>query len=69
MKYVNDFYNERGTEVGIARIYRLFDNDNNGYITKTDIERIASEFDMFFKPDQLDILFDKVSKDGTNITL
>ncbi len=54
MKVSNDYYNQRSTSEGIARIYRLFDNEGLGKMTKQDIERISGELDMFFRPDQLD---------------
>ncbi len=57
IKYANDFYNQRGTAEGIRRIFKLFDNQGIGSVTKADIERLASELDIFFKPEQLDKLF------------
>ena len=49
MKSANDYFNERNTREGIERIYRLFDNEKTGRITKQDIERISGDLDMFFR--------------------
>ncbi len=69
LKIANDYYNQRDTQEGIQRIYRLFDNNGTGAITKSDIERISTDLDMFFKPEQLEALFDRASQDGKTITL
>ena len=51
LKVANDYYNQRDTTRGISRIYRLFDNNDTGIISKSDLERISGELDMYFKPE------------------
>ena len=41
MRHVNDYYNQRNTSEGIERIFKLFDNEQTGVLTRDDIYRIS----------------------------
>ena len=42
MKHTNDFYSQRQNTEGIERIFKLFDNEGIGIITREDLRRIAN---------------------------
>ena len=42
IRHANDFYNQRESSEGIERIFRLFDNENLGYLSRDDFARLSS---------------------------
>ena len=41
------FFSDRSTKEGVARIFMLFDAQEKGHLTKTDLRRISNELDIY----------------------
>ena len=63
-----DYFNQRTSDEGMWRIWRLFDKSETGVITKGDMQRISNELDFFLTRDDIDTIFLKAAGDGKQIT-
>ena len=63
------FFNQRESHEGLSRIFKLFDNQESGRLTKQDMRRISNELDLYLKTEEIDLIFSRAATDGEFITL
>lgn len=68
MQLAITYYSDRYTRDGIKRIFQLFDEDNNGVITRDSFRKVANSIDVFLNKEELDEIFEKASTDGRVIS-
>ena len=64
-----NYFNNRDSHEGLSRIFLLFDNAENGRLSKQDMRRISNELDLYLKSEEIDLIFERASEDGQFITL
>ena len=65
----SEYFNDRSSQEGLARIFHLFDSTNRGYLTRGDVWRVLTELDIQLSSEQVEHIFRRASTDEKHITI